>query len=234
MRSRSITKRPIRFAGWAFHLRARAMRYAQSQHNRERRRAGCAARSERAKRPGEHALRAANTRREWCPASARPPDDGCPAGLPRLLHLHHVAQAACADIHVLRPAINDEAAVLHVDLEAAVGVSVRVADFASVLWLPLANIAASGHIRLHLFCGLPHSPARALTAACLQHPHSATAQAERVRPAVARSTTLRAALTAVAGDVTMHNTRSRSACLCCRIAHRLESSCAPPAGDGTK
>lgn len=65
---------------------------------------------------------------------------------PYLWHLHHRAQAACADIDVLHHTINGQAAMLNVHQKAALGVAVRVADLVTVLRTALAHVTAIGHL----------------------------------------------------------------------------------------
>src|SRR5262249_40165885 len=60
-------------------------------------------------------------------------------------HLQHGAQATRADIHILHLAVQHQPAVLHIDLEPALGMPIGVANFVSVLRPAVAHIAASAH-----------------------------------------------------------------------------------------
>jgi hypothetical protein len=61
----------------------------------------------------------------------------------------HGTQAACADIDILRDAIDWQAAVLNIHHKSPVGMTFRVTDIASVLRLSQTDIAASGSHTLH-------------------------------------------------------------------------------------
>jgi hypothetical protein len=65
--------------------------------------------------------------------------------LASLVYLDHIAQATSANVHVTRPTVQYDTAMLHIYLETSIGTPGRMAHIVSILRLAHTHITTSAH-----------------------------------------------------------------------------------------